>query len=477
LPPTSAESLVAIDASTGREAPETELCLTQVAARLNRLAVLRAVFRAAAVVLLAASTLAACAAWLSPAQFRVALALLGLIAAALLALSAHALHAGWAGALEAARWVEHKISLEQRLLTLVSASREGPAARLWPELIADNQAQLPRWRQDRLGIAPLPANVLLLLLALVAAWLFLVPYGDTGSRPEIPGATVAAPHGEDSTSGAGGKTSPAGPGAQAQLQGGTKGGEGPGAGPQGKVEGAAATGTLDQVQSELASNFERSLGGSAMLQSGSGKPGDGDQAQGQRDAVAESGLGKSNAEAGGRVPDETLARREQDDGTGQAVQQRNGGEGAAKARPGGGERGRPSDPSGQPPAKGGAQAGGRPVRGGNEPADGPLALGDEEGKKSHSGGAGAGSGKATEALLAKSPLTLNGGRQTAHFSLTLGGASGKADSDGPRSIVAQPRSRIADVERGAQEADRAVRHEEIPAEYETAVKRVFKREP
>ena len=477
MPPSSAETLVTIDVSTGREAPETALCLAGVATRLNRLAVLRTVFRCLAVVLLAASALAACAAWLSTLQFRGALVALALAASTLVALSIRTLRQRWAHDLEAARWVEHKIPLEQRLLTLVSAPPGGSAARLWPELIADNHAQLPRWRADRLGISALPANVLLLLLALVAAWLFLAPwYGENAAPPEIPGKAVAHPQGDDSVDGAGDKSSPAGPGAQAGLQGGTKGGDG--AGPQIKVDGTAPTGALDQLQSDLAHNFERSLGGSAMLQGGSGKAGDGDQPQAQRGAVGESGLGKSKAEEGGRVPDETMARREQDDGTGQAVQHENGGEGGvAKARPGTGEHGRPSDPNAQAPTKGGPQAGGRAVPGGKDPADGPLALGDEKGEKSHSGGAGAGSGKATEALLAKNPLTLNGGRQTAHFSLTLGGATGNADSGGPKTMVAQPRSRIADVERGPQEADRAVRHEEIPAEYEAVVKRIFKREP
>ncbi|MEW6272826.1 MAG: hypothetical protein AB1689_26410, partial [Thermodesulfobacteriota bacterium] len=121
--------------------------------------------------------------------------------------------------------------------------------------------------------------------------------------------------------------------------------------------------------------------------------------------------------------------------------------------------------------------GGRPQAGGDAPADGPLAVSDQPGSRKHSGGAGAGSAKATEALLADKPLTLSGGRHKARFSLMLGGASGSAGSGGPRSMIGQPRSRIAEAERGPQDADRAVRHEEIPAEYEIVVKRIFKREP
>lgn len=477
MPPSAAESLVTSDGSTGREAPETELCLGQVAHRLNRLAVQRAVFRSVAVALLAGSALAACATWLSPAEFRSALAVLGLATLVVTGLSLRALRAGWAHEIEAARWVERKIPLEQRLLTLVSARPGDASARLWPELVADNRAQLGRWGKERLGIAAVPGNVVLLLLALVAAWLFLVPwYEETRSALEMPAGPGAGQQAEQGSEAAG-SDGAAAPGAQARLQGGTRGGVDEGAGPQVKVEGTAATGALDELQNDLARNFERSLGGTA-LQAGSGKAGDGAEPEGTRGAVPESGLGKSNGEEGGRVPDETMARREQDDGTGQAVSHENGGEGgSAKARPGTGERGRPSDPNAQTPAKGGAQAGGRAVPGGDDPADGPMALGNEDGKKSHAGGAGAGSGKATEELLAKKPLTLDGGRHKARFSLTLGGATGNAGSDGPKSIIAQPRSRIADPERGPQEADRAVRHEEIPAEYETVVKRIFKREP
>lgn len=466
-----------MDVSAAREAPETELCLGRVAHRLNRLEAQRAGFRCLAVALLAASALAACAAWLSQAEFRIALAVLACVTLLVVALSVRALRRRWAGPLEAARWVETKIPLEQRLLTLVSARPADAAARLWPELVADNRAQLRRWRGDHLGIAALPANVLLLLTSLVVAWLFLVPwYEESRSAPELPGRAPApqaqAPGGE-----APGESGPSGLGAQSRLQGGTRGAE-DGAGPQAKVAGAATTGALAELQSDLAKNFERSLGGSTVLQDGGGKSGDGAEPEGERPAVAQSGLGKSEAEEGGRVPDEQMSRREQDDGTGQTVQQEGGGEGgSAKARPGPGKSGRPSDPTEQNPAKGGAQAGGRAAPGGDAPADGPLALGNEDGTKAHAGGAGAGSGKATEELLAKKALTLDGGRHKARFSLTLGGAAGKSGSDGPKSMEAHPQSRIAEAAVGPQEADRAVRHEEIPAEYESVVKRIFKRDP
>jgi len=465
-----------MDPFTAREVPETDVCLGQVAHRLNRLATLRVTFRAASAALLGASALAACAAWLSPQEFRLALALVVGLVLLVVALSLRVLRRRWAGPLEAAGWVESKIPLDQRLLTLVSARPRDASARLWPELVADNRKQLGRWRADRLGIAALPANVLLLLASALVAWLFLVPWYDAGSLPELPGRATA-PQAQTPGGEAPGESGPSGVGPQSGFQSGTRGADA-GAGPQAKVEGAAPTGALAELQSDLKQNFERSLGGSAVLQDGSGKQGDGAEPQAERGAVAESGLGKSEAEEGGLVPDEQLARREQDDGSGQTVQQEGGAQGgSAKARPGEGQRGRQGEPGAQEQKKGGAQAGGRAAPGGDAPADGPMALGNEDGLKQHAGGAGAGSGKATGDLLAKKPLTLDGGRHKARFSLTLGGIPGKAGSDGPKSMEAQPSSRIADAGTGPQEAARAVRHEEIPAEYEAVVKRIFKREP
>lgn len=476
MPPSAVETPAAIDAFAGREAPETELSLARVARRLNRLTTQRALYRCLSVALFAAAALAAVAGFVSTEEFRVALGAAVLLVAIVVALSLRAVRRRWADPVVAARWVEDKVPLEQRLLTLVSAPRQDVATRIWPELVADNRTQLGRWSEERLGIAAVPANVVLLLLALVTAWLFLLPWYDVDDRGplKVPGRPAAT---EQGAPGAGEGGGAAGPGAQAGYQPGTQGGADGDAGRR-QIAGGKAAAAIGELQSELAKSFERSLGGNAVLDGGSGKSGDGAEPQAKRGAVEESGLGKSNAEEGGRTPDEQLARREQDDGTGQTVQHENGGAGgAAKPRPGGGEQGRPSENKGQAQAKAGAQAGGRPVPGGSKPADGPLALGNEDGKKSQAGGAGAGTGKATEELLAKKPLTLDGGRQTARFSLTLGGSPGKAGSDGPKSMEAQPTSRIADAAGGPQDADRAVRHEEIPAEYEAVVKRIFKREP
>jgi len=475
LPPGSADSLVAIDVSTGLEGPETESCVARVAQRLNRLTVQRALYRSAGTGLLAASALAACAAWLSPTGFRAALATLVAVTLLVVGWSLRAARASWAGDLEAARWIERQVSLDQRLLTLVAA-RHAREARLWPELLADNRAQLPRWAEARLGIAPVPASVLLLLAGLIAAWLFLVPWYD--EPPSLP-APVAprtavqedAPPGEDG--GIGGARRPD-PGSV--VQGDARPPSGGGAALE--AEGVAPGG-LAELQKDLASSFERSLGGSAVLRDGS-KPSDRDAPPaGERGDVAESGLGRSGAEEGGKVPDEELARREKDDGSGQSVGRAGGPEEGAgsRTRTGPGQRGRDADPSSQPQAQGGAQGNARAVPGGDAPADGPLAAGTDAGTKKQAGGAGAGSAKATEALLAKQPLTLSGGRHKARFELTLGGASGAAATGGPKSMIGQPASRIADVDRGTQDADGAVRHEEIPAEYESVVKRIFKREP
>ncbi|HEY8517081.1 MAG TPA: hypothetical protein VIS07_16340 [Candidatus Binatia bacterium] len=472
MSPSPAESLVPIDGSTGLEAPETEARLALVARRLNRLTLQRAVYRTIAVALLAASALAASAAWLSAFWFAVALVVLVVLTLAVAVGSLLRAHARWADALEAARWVERKVPLEQRLLTLVSARSERNA-RLWPELVADNRVQLGRWADQRLGIAPVPANVFLLLLALVAAWLFLVPwYAETTAPFEVPAGAVPAQGGGEATAGEVGRRPGTGTGPRTMLD--DAGAEAsPG---ELKFEGAPG-GALVELQSDLARSFARSLAGAAMMRDSARGDGGGEPAK--RGEVAESGLGRSKAEEGGRTPDEELSRREQDDGTGQTVT-REGGEprtgAAALARPGAGQRGRESDGDPQQGAPGDAR-GGRPQQGGDKPADGPLAVGEQAGTRKHAGGAGAGSGKATEALLADKPLTLSGGRHKARFSLMLGGASGSAGADGPKSMIGQPRSRIAEAERGPQEAERSVRHEEIPAEYETVVKRIFKRDP
>jgi hypothetical protein len=96
------------------------------------------------------------------------------------------------------------------------------------------------------------------------------------------------------------------------------------------------------------------------------------------------------------------------------------------------------------------------------------------------GGPGAGSGAATGSLLAAQPVTLMGAgqHQSARFGLTLGAASGSGrDPSGERRAEVDPRGEIAEAARGAQGADRPVRHEEIPPEYESAIKRLFAREP
>ena len=477
LPTSAVETPAAIDVFAGREAPETESSLARVARRMNRLSAQRAIYRCVAIALLGASALSVAAAFLTTAEFRIALGVLAVVVAVVVVLSLRALRRRWADAVVAARWVESRIPLEQRLLTLVTAPRENVSARIWPELVTDNRVQLGRWSDDRLGIAAVPANVVLLLAALVASSLFLVPwYGRQDAPFEIPGRPSAA---EQGAPGADGGEGPgvAGPGQQAGFQPGTQGGEKGDAG-QRQTMGGKGPGAVGALQNELAKNFERTLGGNAVLDGSSGKMGDGAEPQQKRGDVDESGLGKSNAEEGGKTPDEQLSRREQDDGTGQAVAHEDGGAGgSAKPRPGGGERGNPAETKAQKQAKGGPQTGGRPIPGGDKPADGALAVGNEDGRKSQAGGAGAGANKATEALLAQKPLTLDGGRKTARFALTLGGIPGKAGSDGPKSMEAQPTSRIADAAGGPQDADRAVRHEEIPAEYEAVVKRIFKREP
>src|SRR5262249_19875920 len=155
-----------------------------------------------------------------------------------------------------------------------------------------------------------------------------------------------------------------------------------------------------------------------------------DQAQANADAPERgdpgpSGLGRSKAEAGGVVPDEDLARREQDDGTGQLAHRRGGQDGDAQGGRPTGAPGQPGKSAQETEMKAGAQ-GARPGGGGkNKPEGQKLAAEGQSKQLNGAGGAGAGAGKATGPLLAPKALTLDGsGRPVAHFSLALGATSG-----------------------------------------------------
>ena len=79
-------------------------------------------------------------------------------------------------------------------------------------------------------------------------------------------------------------------------------------------------------------------------------------------------------------------------------------------------------------------------------------------------------------LLAARSLTENA-HQRARFALTIGTGRRDAKPGSDSGEQDDPRASIADVARGEQAAERRVRHEEIPAEYERVVKRIFAREP
>ena len=229
----------------------------QVAWRLNRVGLQRAVYRSAATILLAATLAAVCAAYLEPVWFRVLLASLVVLGLAVIATSALLLRSGWAASLEAARWVEEHVPLEDRLLTLVSASPEAQRSRLWPELVRDNQGHLARWRDERLGIPAVPADLVPLAIALVLAALFLVPWDErVEPRPEPPllpslpepmGATPPEPAGRPAPAPGSAVVRGASGGATAE-------------GPAG-LDAPSALAAVDQIQADLGEAFRRSFGG------------------------------------------------------------------------------------------------------------------------------------------------------------------------------------------------------------------------
>lgn len=417
-----------------------------------------------ATLLLAATVAAMAAAYLAPVWFRALFALLVVVALAVVTGSALRLYSYWARAAEAARWVEERIGLEDRLLTLVTASAAARGSRLWPELLEDNEKQLPRWRGARLDIPTVPWSLGGVVLAAALAAIFLVPWQARDLPPPL------------------GIPSPAalGPGALAEQV--------PGRDPplpgtavvhgaDGEAEAAAgdrtalAMAAIDRIQGALDERFRRSFGGQAMKADTEEKPADEDQAAGFRADSPEAGIGETESQPGGAQPAEGLARREDGATTGPSVKSLEpGGDGRAN---GGGKSATKTRPAKSGGEEGSGKAGATGKRGG--PGDGPKAVSDARSEASGgAGGAGAGSGKATGPLLAEAPLTLSGGRQAAQFTLTLGAAPGLG-GEGEAEMLTTPHGHIAAGERGAQAADRHVRREEVPPEYEGIVKRVFER--
>jgi len=425
----------------------------------------RATYRSVATVLLAATAAAISAAYLAPIWFRALFALLLVAGLAVVTASAFLLHSRWAQAKEAARWIEQRVGLEDRLLTLVTASADARSSRLWPELLQDNEAHLPRWRGARLDIPAVPWSLGTVVIAAILAATFLVPWtrdlppplGIPSPAALGPGALAEQVPGRD----------PPLPGT-AVVQG--AGGEGDAAE---RDAAALAMAAIDKVQGQLDERFRRSFGGQVMA-------GEADQAQhpkedeqtaGFRADSPESGIGESESQPGGAQPAEGLGRREDGATTGPAVKSLEpGGDGRAS---GGGQSARKAQAAKPGGEEGSGKAGATGKRSGG--GDGPKAVADGRSEGSGgAGGAGAGAGKASGPLLADKPLTLTGGRQAAQFTLTLGAASG-FEGEGEGDMVAVPHSRIAAGERGAQAADRQVRREEVPPEYEGIVKRVFER--
>jgi hypothetical protein len=305
-----------------------------------------------------------------------------------------------------------------------------------------------------------------MVLAVLLALVFLVPWeGDPAAdRLPLPVPPQAAPGPGPEQARTG--TTPPQPGAAVVHGAGGDGASGAQTGP------SSAMAAVDQIQAELDQAFRRSFGGQVVA----GKP---EQTTPEEEATAfrgdspESGIGETESQSGGAPPAEGLARREDGAATGPSVKSLDpGGDGSSSGSGQSGATARPAKPGGteKKDARGNAV---QKKKGGGE---GPKAIADgASAGGAGAGGAGAGSGKATGPLLADAPLTLSGDRKSASFALTLGAAPGKGGDDGDADMIAAPRARIAEGERGEQAADRQVRREEVPPEYEGIVKRVFER--
>ena len=488
--------------------PEIDACLARVVRRLNILRLQRAIYRIASALLLAACVGAVCAEWLPARGFRAVFSVLVIGVLAIVAASLLALRAGWTGPLSAALRVEEAMALDQRLLTLVDADATVRRSRLWADLVRDNLEHLPRWGESRLGIARVPGNVVLLLVSLALAAVMLAPVAQAPPPEASSDQGQVAAQADDT-----GPSEAAAPrGAEPAAGGAAVAGDDDLAGAESAERDGAALGDrlasaqlkLDQLQAGLAGDFERSLAGGEIndrLGAGSGATHAGERLAHRPDSLPSSEA-ESHAEAGGRLPPEGLARleagtdgasAENEESEDQAAAAK--GQARARAEAGAGSGDRTADARQAGGGAAGAQSaragGGRGLGGdGASPGRKPGSPARQDGARGSDplqskgtggpGGPGAGAGAATGNLLAAQPVTLMGAgqHQSARFGLTLGAASGSGrDPSGERRAEVDPRGEIAEAARGALGADRPVRHEEIPPEYESAIKRLFAREP
>jgi len=446
---------------------DTRSSLDQVRDRLNRIALQRA----ASVVVGSGLCLLAASGWLasrlSTGGFRLALAGLGATWLAIATRAAIALRDERADEETAARWVESKVPLDLRLVSLV-ATPEAARSGLWSALEDDNRDVLARWAGHPLDIPRFPAVAALPLAGLLAALLTLVPLSrEPQSPPELARRDTESGGGADASGG----EDPSAIGAGTAMAPGAPGGkEGRGR----TIEGEAAGGR--EVREMLASRFERSVAGRALgppPPAGTRPPSPSDDAPQAGTDARPGGIGQTKGQPGGRPPDASLARLESGDGGTKTMGGTAGGGAGTKPGPDGKPNGE-SRSSGSGASREGKERG-QPPRAGDGNQQAPVGDGGAKGARSPGGGgSAAGTGKGG-AMLAAHPLVENP-HQAARFSLTLG--AGRRDAaPGQDGRPDDPHATIADVARGEQAAERHVRHEQIPAEYERVVKRVFAREP
>jgi hypothetical protein len=442
-------------------------------------------------VALCVAAAAVCAAALTTGGFRAVLAVLSALSLAVIASSALRLRRRWAGAAEAARWIEGQVPLDDRLITLATARAEDRAARVWPELERDNEVHLSTWRGQRLGIPRAPASLPFLLVALLIAAFCLAPWRAVEETPPSPSGLS----GEGTSHDPGGDAGA--PGERSAIPGGELGGDrvadgasrsdqaessGASAGGQGAQADAAA---VAAIQDGLEQAFRKSLAGHALAArspeaDGKEKGETEDTLLAKRSDRPETGIGDTQSQEGGERPGADRARLEKTTDPGEKDFVQGDVRKGAGTQPGakGGKKGEGDgsrEGEERPPSKG-AEAQQGKGRGKGDSGSGNPTEGSSSG--AGKGGPRAGSGKGQGPLYAPRALTLDGGRTTARFALTLGATLGGRGDDGGPQVDAEPRSRIASGEQaGEQAAERRVRHEEIPPDYEGVIKRIFERTP
>ena len=401
--------------------------LGRVRRRANLYAAQKTAYLAGAALLLGLSTLVGLAFLLSRTEFALAvwalLLGLGLLGGRLLATARR----DWIPRREAARSIDRRAALEERLSTL--DANPGSRSRLRGTLVRQNLALLPRWEPAVLVPRAVPRTVWVFLLAIVASFFILRWGGDAVAAREAAGRAARAEAGKGEPQAIGGAAF----GGPEELSGDSE-------------LMALLTSLPDQIREAILGKAAGPGRGGEMLArlpegaippGGEMRPGEG----GAGEPIDPSSLPPSSGKGAGE---------------------------GEKARTGEGTTRRPGDTT-----QGEAVRGDRPkelprVESG-KPREGEAG---EDARAGQGGGRAAGAGSGGEAGSLYGPPETDR-RAPERFELDLAGrgAEGADTKEGGDDDTGRPTARLA----AEQRLDDAIRRAQVPPEYEGIVQRMFSR--